>query len=153
MTADPSRLAFDTHVTEPAFLAGQDNGRWRVVVVKWPLVTVLVRAGRDRMVGLRLDLNGYPAAAPTGAPWDVEADSPLPAGLWPVGPRTSMVFNPSWNPSALYHPFDRLAQLGHEGWSAQHPQHVWNPARTLTDYLKLVTDVLRDVTPHGHAHG
>jgi hypothetical protein len=92
---------------------------------------------------LRFDLTNYPEAAPTASPWDLERNQVLNPILWPTGPaRVDRAFNPGWNAHALYLPCDRLALPGHDAWRTQHPSMIWSPTGDITQYLRIVHDLL-----------
>lgn len=141
--AGPRALA--AHLDHPKFISGTARGWWTVHRVAWPVLDITVR-GDHSAVSLRFDLTGYPAIAPTAQPWDLEGDQPLPPRHWPQGPRAAPVFNPQWSQAvggALYLPFDRRAQAGHECWDTQFPEHIWHPNRSVRDYLLEVRAVLQ----------
>lgn len=77
-------------------------------------------------------------------PWDLEADSPLPAQRWPTGrSRVPMAFRPDWaGGQGLYLPCDRSALGSHPNWRTEHPHLVWSPAEDITQYLKVIHEYL-----------
>jgi hypothetical protein len=129
------------------FSAGADRDYWRLVTLQWPLMVIEVaaaeRLGAPSHYALLFDLSGYPQA-PTAQFWDLEANAQLPPERWPTGgPREQQAFNPTWRPDALYLPVDRHALQGHDAWLVQHAAHVWDPARDITQYLRMVYDLLQ----------
>lgn len=138
--------ALVAHLDDLKFVAGTARRWWTVHRVAWPELDVTVR-GEHTGVTLRFDLTGYPATAPTAQPWDLPGNAPLPPQHWPQGPRASLVFNPDWSRAvggALYLPFDRRAQTGHECWDTQFPEQTWHPNRSIRDYLLQVREILRN---------
>lgn len=131
-----------------AYLAGVDRGWWRAREFAWPFAVIELalplRPGSDEWLALRFHLEGYPEA-PTAQPWDVAAGAPLPPARWPGGSeRITMAFNPNWRQDALYIPMDREALAGHPGWRTQHACHIWDPSKDITQYLRLVRDLLHN---------
>lgn len=143
-----SERLFRDDVVAGAFAAGADRGYWRLVWIQWPVALIEIAASpRPRAPGwyaLRFELTGYPAA-PTAQPWDVDAGRPLDPRHWPAGgDRITRAFNPSWRSDALYLPVDRIAQDGHEAWRAQAPSSWWDSAGDITQYLRVVHDMLNE---------
>jgi hypothetical protein len=89
-----------------------------------------------------LDLSGYRSASPTGAFWDPEKKSPLDFAKWPKGKggsRFAMVFRTTgFNGcgKAFYHPYDRVARIGHHEWPKQQPHLIWSDTHSIVDYLE-----------------
>jgi hypothetical protein len=143
----PERLLGDDLQAGP-FSAGADRGWWRVHAVTFPHAVIEIaaapRSGSPDWFALRFDIHNYPEA-PSGQPWDVAASAPLAPALWPGGnERIQRVFNPGWNTDALYFPMDRLALEGHDGWQTQYACHLWDPSKDITQYLRLVYDLLHE---------
>lgn len=152
-TASPAEVLFHEDLAGAEYAAGEDRGYWRLVSVHWPYavfeVAAAPRAGAPVAYCLRFNLDGYPQA-PTAQPWDAEADGALPASRWPGGgDRIGRAFNPAWRPDALYVPMDRLAIDGHHDWPTKYAAHIWDPARDVSQYLRLVYDLLHDDTYGG----
>lgn len=156
----PDERAFRAHVAGGAFLRGVARERWRLVSVAWPHAVAAVaaapRTGSPSEYGFRFELTNYPQTPPTAQPWDLERDAPLAAARWPTGRnRLAGAFNPGWNAAALYLPCDRLAITGHDAWHTQHPHMIWSPAGDITQYLRILHELLtsadytgaRDVPP------
>jgi hypothetical protein len=157
----PDERVFCEHLLGGAFLRGAARGRWRLVRMAWPYAVIAVaaapREGSPTEYGFRFELTNYPQAPPTAQPWDMENDRPLEPGRWPTGrSRLAAAFNPSWNAQAVYIPCDRIAIQGHDGWRTQHPSMIWSPAGDITQYLRVLNELLnsgdysgaRDVPPH-----
>jgi hypothetical protein len=135
-------------LAEAGFEAGVDRGYWRLAGLAWPNAIIEIaaapRPGAPDWFALLFDLTGYPQA-PTSRLWDLGAGTPLARQLWPSGGlRVAAVFNPDWRDDALYVPVDRLALEGHEGWLVKHACHAWDPAGDLTQYLRLIHELLND---------
>ena len=145
----PDERALHEHLGRGRFLAGTAAGRWRLISVSWPLALVAVsaaqRPGGPAEFVLRMELSGYPHAAPTGGLWDVATNSSLPADRRPKGDRAAQLFRvDGWTggSTAMYAPWDRIALESHPGWAEKHPQQAWNPTRDLSFILSNVYEVL-----------
>lgn len=146
-TPAPERL-FRDDLEAASFSAGVDRGWWRVHSITFPHVVIEIamapRLGSPDWFALRFDITNYPEA-PSGQPWDVGTMAPLAPPLWPGGnERIQRIFNPGWRTDALYLPMDRLALEGHAAWLAQHACHVWDSGKDITQYLRLVHDLLNE---------
>jgi hypothetical protein len=116
------------------------------------LARLAARGDRDRRVrpgglaeyALRFELTDYPQTPPTAQPWDAVRNAPLDPARWPGGrSRIAPAFNPGWKGGqCLYLPCDRLSIEGHDGWRSQHPLMIWSPAGDITQYLRIVHDLL-----------
>jgi len=141
----PDQRAFAADVARPNFRLGEIEGRWCLLSTAWPFVFIDVAAKDGRRYVLRLDCAGFPHAAPTGGPWDMERNAVLAFDLWPRGQggRVSAVFRPDWRSgTALYLPCDRASFAGHENWRNETPSKIWRPADGITQYLELVHELL-----------
>lgn len=143
-TVIPAEAALRADLGKGRFVSGERAGRWRLVRIAWPHVVVTVTAADGVAYGLRFECSDYPRTPVTAQPWDVEADAPLAAGLWPRGvARIPLAFNPDWRGgSCLYLPCDRFSIEGHENWRSEHPALLWEPARGLCKYLGIVHQML-----------
>ena len=146
MAADEQ--VFRAHLEAGPFQSGVDRGRWRLLSLKWPFALVAIQAD-DRVGGpaeyaLRFECTNYPQMAPTAQPWDAEQNSPLTPARWPNGKtRVPLAFNPGWKAGqCLYLPCDRLSIEGHDAWRTQHPSMIWTPTSDITQYLRIVHDLL-----------
>ncbi len=146
----PDERAFREHVASARFLAGVARGDWRIVDEPgWPAVVFGIAAARrdgaPTEYGLRSDLTGYPFAAPTSTPWDLEKDEILAPERRPKGDRVGHVFRSDWNGgTTLYAPYDRIAIVGHEGWNTTHARYAWNASRDIAWFLSTIHDLLND---------
>jgi hypothetical protein len=143
----PDERVFRAHVAGGPFLRGEARKRWRLVSITWPhaviAVSAVARDGSPSEYGFRFDLTNYPQASPTARPWDLDRDVALDSGQWPTGrSRVAGAFNPGWNANALYLPCDRMALPGHDAWRTQHPAMIWSPAGDITQYLRIVHELL-----------
>jgi hypothetical protein len=145
----PDHRALREHLSAGEFLLAAHLGRWRVVKLEWPHLTIEVeaspRGGAPSCYGLRFACQGYPQQAVTGRLWDLEADAPLPAAHWPKGrSRVAAVFRPDWKDGAcLYLPCDRLSMEGHANWPSEYPAQLWRPERGIIGYLEAVYELLQ----------
>lgn len=145
----PDERTLRTHLAGGGFRAGEAGGRWRLVDLTWPYVTVAVAAaerpnGPSEFV-LRLECTGYPHAAPTGGIWDLDSGTSLPADRRPKGPRALQLFRTDgWHgaATAMYAAWDRAGLQAHPEWAQRYPLLAWNPGRTLTFILDNVHEVI-----------
>ena len=144
----PDEQLVRAHLEAGPFLSGVDRGRWRLVSLRWPHVVIAIRAA-ERLQGVaeygfRFECSNYPQSAPTAQPWDTDKDLPLDPARWPTGrSRLPLAFNPSWKGGqCLYLPCDRLAIDGHDAWRSQHPSMIWSARGDITQYLRIVYDLL-----------
>jgi hypothetical protein len=147
MSLSPDERTFRAHLHGGNFLRGAARGRWRLVSLSWPVAVIAIgaahRSGSPAEYGFRFELTNYPQAGPTAQPWDSNHDTALAVGRWPTGKsRVAAAFNAGWNPSALYLPCDRIAIQGHDGWRTQHPHLIWSPTGDITQYLRIVHELL-----------
>ncbi len=144
----PAERVFRSHLEKGPFQSGVDRGRWKLTSVNWPHSVISVsaaeRAGAPSEYSFRFELTNYPAIAPTAQPWNVAGNGPLHRASWPGGRgRIQHAFNPDWKgASCLYLPCDRGAIEGHDPWRVQHPQMIWNPKGDITQYLRIIHDLL-----------
>lgn len=139
---------FRDHLERGPFQSGVDRGRWRLVSVNWPYAVIAIAAAERPNTppeyAFRFELTNYPSSPPTSQPWDAEKNVPLDHSRWPGGRgRIPPAFNPGWKGgSCLYLPCDRIAIEGHDPWRTQHPEMIWSPSGDITQYLRIVYDLL-----------
>jgi hypothetical protein len=144
----PDERVLRAHLGSGPYLSGMDRGRWRLLSVTWPHIVIAVRAaerpGAPPEYALRFECSNYPQSPPTAQPWDSERGAPLESARWPGGrSRVPLAFNPGWKGGqCLYLPCDRLAIEGHDAWRNQHPSMIWSPQGDITQYLRIVYDLL-----------
>lgn len=132
--------------------SGIAAGDWRVVDLTWPTLLVAITVGTDAELGMRIDVQDYPAQAPAGQPWDLPTNTALPVDRWPVTGGELEVFRHDWsvaNHNAPYLACDRYGVTTHPDWATGHPQRSWNPNRTIGFYLRELHRVLKDATMPG----
>lgn len=144
---NPEQKIFIAHSETAAFQDGCDRGHWGLYTplgdIVWPYVIFWIPADKCVMPSekmfLRFNLEGYPLAAPTACPWDVEKNTVLPTESWPKGrAQVAAIFKPTWNSGALYLPCDRVAIPNHTDWPKQYPNLYWQPTYTIVCYLAFV---------------
>ena len=141
--------AFREHAERPDFQLAVLGGRWRVLRIQWPIADIAVTARDGMEWAFRFQLDGYPAQLPNARPCDAATGQPLPPAGWPKGVgRVAAVFNPGWNPNALYLPCDRLALPGHDYWNNSHPELLWRPAVGIIHYLEIIHELLSSSSHH-----
>lgn len=147
-TSLPDEKVFREHLEAGSFQSGVDRGRWRLVSVNWSYSVIAVsavsRPNAPEEYFFRFELTNYPASPPTAQPWNEERNAPLEANKWATGyVRLQLAFNPSWKGgSCLYLPCDRQSIEGHEIWMQQHPEMIWSPDGDITQYLRIIYDLL-----------
>lgn len=155
----PDQRSLMADLAGGAFLLGEHTGRWRLVNVTWPYVTIEVAAAsRPQSPNgycLRLNCAGYPQAAPTGRLWDPGNNRPLPFQAWPSGSsRVPAVFRPDWKDgSCLYIPCDRESFAGHENWRQEYAYLIWRPEDGITQYFRAVHELLNSEDYRGVRRG
>lgn len=141
----PDERALRADVARPAFRLAEAEKRWRLIKIGWPYVFIEVVAQDGRYFPLRFNCSGYPEAAPTAGPWDLEADAVLPFNRWPgnKGGRVKTVFRTDWKDgTALYLPCDRVSREGHDNWRNELPSKLWRPSAGIQQYMELVHELL-----------
>jgi hypothetical protein len=134
----PSERRLRVDLASPDFEAGVAAGMWEVRSVIWPRASFAVRTGSGEWFGMGFDLEGYPAVAPAGQPWDLKLNVALPVDRWPTGGSADLTFRRDWsiaNGGAPYIAADRVSLATHPDWATAHPERAWNPARTIAFYL------------------
>ncbi len=141
--------AFRSHIEKGPFRSGVAQGHWRLISINWPFTTIAVSAASrpngPSEYAFRFNLTNYTQMAPTACPWNCENDTPLEDGKRPHGgDRVNLAFRTDWkNGIALYLPCDREAMdAGHAGWQNTHPWMLWNPNGDITQYLRIIHDLL-----------
>jgi hypothetical protein len=147
------RLAHD--LVSGAFLAGEDQGRWRLVARDGVVVYIAVSAPRrgdaPSEYVLSIDCCGYPDAPPIGVFWDVEKGAELADELWPRLSQTppDQSFRTDWRPAgattrrSLYIVTDGLTVASKAAvWLPAHQLEIWRPEVGIACYLEVVHDRL-----------
>jgi len=147
---DPARVAIEEDMQSVPVLDGVENRYWRVVSLNFPILIVAITAGNGREFGMRVDVTGYPTAAPAGTPWHIDGNRPLTQAELPAGPSAETVFRSHWSSINGWTPYmasERvLIQGDHATWASQHPDRSWNPTRTIAFYLTELHKELRSCT-------
>lgn len=144
----PDERVLRAHIEGGPFQSGVDRGYWRLIVITWPHVFLVVSAApRDQAPSeyvFRFECSNYPRVPPTARPWDAKRNVPLEAAKWPGGSgRVAFAFRPDWlGGQALYLPCDRLAIAGHDAWRTQHSHLIWKTTSDITLYLEAIYDLL-----------
>lgn len=144
----PDEVLFRTHIAQGPFQSGEDRQRWRLLKIEWPHVVIAVRAGQREGApaeyAFRFNCLNYPQSPPTAQPWDAALNQPLSVHQWPTGrSRLPLAFNPGWKEGqCLYLPCDRMSIEGHDGWRTQHPSMIWSSTGDITQYLKVIYELL-----------
>jgi len=144
----PGLTLLEQDLAAPEFRCGEIEGRWRCTQTAWPYAVIAVcapsRPGAPNEFGFRFECSGYRQTPATAQPWDIAANTPLPANRWPTGTSiVPSVFRPAWRQGqCLYLPCDRSSIEGHDGWRHQHPSRLWQPSRGIICYLEQIYELL-----------
>lgn len=143
---------FRAHVSGGPFQSGVDRGKWRLIEIDWPFVIIAItaakRANAPEEFFFRFELTNYPQDPPTADLWDIEREIKLEASRRPRGKlRVSLAFRADRN--SLYLPCDRLEIQGHQGWRNQHPSMLWSPDRDITQYTRIIYELLNSLDYSG----
>ncbi len=147
-TLPPDERVFREHLEAGPFQSGIDRGRWRLNSIEWSHAVVAISAAprpkAPEEFFFRFELSNYPASPPTAQPWNAQLNAALEAGKWAAGNgRLQLAFNPDWKGgSCLYLPCDRQAIEGHDAWLHQHPEMIWSPDGDITQYLRIIYDLI-----------
>lgn len=147
-TSTPDERVFREHLEAGPFQSSVDRGRWRLDSIDWSHAVIGVSAAQrpnaPEEYFFRFELSNYPASPPTAQPWNVQTNAALEAGKWAAGTgRLPLAFNPDWKGgSCLYLPCDRQSIEGHEAWFQQHPEMIWSPDGDITQYLRIIYDLI-----------
>lgn len=149
MTSRPDERIFREHLEAGPFQSGVDRGRWRLVSIDWSHTVIAVsaaaRPNAPEEFFFRFELTNYPAVPPTAQPWNAEINAALEINKWAAGVgRMQPAFNPDWKSgTCLYLPCDRESfDQGHQSWLHQHPDMIWSPQGDITQYLRIIYDLL-----------
>lgn len=145
----PDERVFREHLEAGPFQSGVDRGRWRLDSIEWSYAVIAVsaapRPNAPEEYFFRFELTNYPTALPTAQPWDAKTNAPLAADKWAGGGgRVQLAFNPGWKGgTCLYLPCDRQSlDDGHQSWIHQHPEMIWSPDGDITQYLRIIYDLI-----------
>lgn len=153
----PDQRLFTADLDSAEFRAGALKAYWgfagtgvRPERPEWPVrilwVQSAVREGAPDRFFLRLDLEGYRTASPTGTFWDLNTGAALVAEKRPKGKKDSRcakVFRTDWEGGrAFYHPYDRVAATGHPQWITEQPSLIWDSNHAIVDYLEEIHSLL-----------
>lgn len=139
---------FLDHIAGGSFQLGVEMGKWRLISIEWPKAIIAITAARrdqgPNEYFFLFDVANYPQSLPTAQPWDLNAGATLEPHKRPQGSlRVSKAFRSDWqNGQALYLPCDRLSIQGHEGWHNQHPEMIWSRDGDITQYLRIIYELL-----------
>ncbi len=148
VTMKPDEAVFRADLAKGPFVSGEDRGRWGLLIMEWPHVTIAVAAALRDLApteyAFRFELTNYPTIPPTARPWDPASNKPLATEKWPAGTRrVPLAFNPAWKGGeCLYLPCDRNAIEGHDAWRHQHPDMLWKSDDDITQYLRIIHDYI-----------
>ena len=157
--SSPDRRLFEADLLSAPFRIGASKGLWGQAASEvlpdnavWPNVYFWMacaqRPGSPDRFYVALNLAGYRSASPTGSFWDPEKKASLDLSKWPKGKsgsRFAMVFRTAGFAGAgqaFYHPYDRVARVGHHEWPRQQPHLIWDDQHTIVHYLEEFQSLL-----------
>jgi hypothetical protein len=138
----PAQKTLMDQLDSVRFLAGVDEGRWRVLALRWPHLYVHVlfsgAGGITQSFGhdFRLECSGYPDPGPLVERWryvDGDANGELPPAPSPGAPGYVEAMK-EWGSGAergIYRAWNRGASQ-HNDWSRKRPDEAWNRTRHIT---------------------
>ncbi len=134
MVVDPSIAKVAADLEDEEFVAGCENGQWRILFFDYPKLDFAISAvesdGSISEYGFRADLTNFPSDAPMVRIWDHENDRLLPGTQRPKGgPRLEGAFK-DWGSHTVYRPWDRMTGP-HNNNARTKPHLGWNPNRRL----------------------
>lgn len=144
----PDQQLLEEHLNRAEFRLAQLEGRWRIVNVTWPNVTIAIsaaaRPNAPAEYGFRFECTGYPVLPVTAQPWNIDNNAPLAPNQWPNGRSiVPSVFRPEWKGGqCLYIPCDRLSIEGHVNWPQEYQGRLWNPSRGIVCYLEQIYELV-----------
>ena len=140
----PDETALRAHLASNRYRLGEIKGKWALVQVTFPIVYFRVRAAprpeSPEWFLFRLDVQGYPGAAPTAQVWDGPSNQALAPELRPHTRAGLMIAFSQWQP-CLYHPIDRMAR---SHWPDQYGELAWSNDKDLTSFLETVYGLVQD---------
>ena len=139
MTADPVQNAISVDLASARFAAGVVRGQWKRVSYEFPVLIMAVAAierdGESSEYFFRLELSGFPGAAPDVKIWDLATLAVLAADKRPKGSeRVTKAFQ-VWDGATVYRPWDRLSSV-HNNFARDYPDLAWHPKRDLAFILE-----------------
>ena len=143
-------MALAADLRSPCFRLGERRGLWRVIDNAFPVVLVGVAgydaAGNPNEWTFRLELTGYPAAAPEARIWDIERNAVLAANLRPTGNRRLTEAFKHWGSDTVYRPWERSSgphfMCGGSPQPASISNLYWGPSKDLAFILEDMHEVL-----------
>lgn len=151
----PEQQTLEADLTLPAFVYGENVGRWALVVdehIAPPQALFWIAAAArsnspDRRYVL-FDYAGYRASRLSGWFWNLEESKPATVNELPKmrsGTRGAQIIRITWSypeSTHFYHPYDRYAIQKHANWINDYPDCAWDGTKTIVDYLQLIHRLL-----------
>lgn len=147
----PDRKTFEAHLRSARFVAGVEEGRWKVLKSAFPDLYVSI-TGRDPDTGyvltqdFHLICDNYPAPGPYVERWNFEAGSrPPPPSEGSPGYVDAMK---NWDASGnvhggIYRAWQRHA-AGHNGWAEKRPDEAWHRERELAFVMERLYELVSE---------
>jgi hypothetical protein len=135
----PASRMVEAQLTSVRFLAGVDEGRWKVLLLAWPHLYVRVTGGdpetnRRLALDFRLECSGFPDPGPLVERWSYsECATHGDVRQTPTVPGSPGFIDAmkDWSPGrGIYRAWSRDAAT-HNGWATKRPDEAWHPKRHL----------------------
>lgn len=132
----PDERALVGQLQSTRFLAGVDEGRWRIVSLDFPMIVVRINAcdlDGVHCVSMEFQLvcDDFPAKAPFVQRWDYVNNSRPPAPDGPPGVKDALKdWTHKGKHGGVYRAWQRYASV-HNNWAAKRPDEAWRRDRPL----------------------
>jgi hypothetical protein len=129
----PDRRRLEEHIKAPRFLAGEEEGRWKILGQEFPHIYMRVtgidfESGHTVSLDFHLTCENYPDTAPFVERWDFEAGAKPPAPS--VGHPGFIDALKDWSPGGgIYRAWQRHAAV-HNNWAQLRPEESWHRNRS-----------------------
>ncbi|HWI25768.1 MAG TPA: hypothetical protein VN668_02280 [Stellaceae bacterium] len=151
----PASLILDRHLHSARFLAGEEEGRWRVLKLVWPHLYVRV-AGKDPAGDVtcehdfHIECTDYPETVPFVERWayaDGESCGSRPSAPVEGAPGFVDALK-EWSPGngvhgGIYRAWQRHA-AAHNDWAAKRRDEAWNRDRELSFIMERLYVLLSE---------
>lgn len=151
----PAMKTLLTHLDSVRFLAGVDEGRWRVLELSWPYLYVRVQFVTSPNMfafahDFQLECSGYPDPGPFVERWTHDDNSQR--GERPPAPSSGapgfVEALKEWGggtEGGIYRAWNRGAAQ-HNDWSRKRPEEAWNRTRDITFIMEHLYALVAEQT-------
>lgn len=146
-----AQKTLEAHLRSVRFLAGVEQGRWRIERYAFPKLEISVTGfdpptAHAATMGFQLLCDNFPASGPFVQHWD-HATGKRPAPLSESSPSVVDALK-EWTDrpgtyGGIYRPWQRFAAL-HNGWAAKRPDLVWRRDRHLTFIMERLYELVSE---------